>query len=93
MIELCAGDSHLDLVGISAPEGAWARPEIPGGRNVDHVALSIASHDTGALRTHLRSLGIDVGEERVEDDRTSFYVRDPSGNTIELGSAPASDRG
>lgn len=88
MIELCAGESHLDLVDISASEGAWARPEILGGRNVDHVALAVASHDAGALRAHLQSHGIDIGEERVEGDRTSFYVRDPSGNSIELRSAP-----
>jgi len=87
MIELRAGESHLDLVDVSAPEGAWARPEILGGRNVDHVALAVASHDARALRAHLAALGVEVGEERLEGDRTSFYVRDPSGNTIELRSA------
>lgn len=90
MVELCAGTSQLDLVDISAPEGAWARPEVLGGRNVDHVALAIASHDASALRAHLLAHGIAIGEERVEGGRTSFYVRDPSGNTLELRSAPAS---
>lgn len=93
MIELRAGSSHLDLVDISAPQGAWARPEILGGRNVDHVALAVASHDAAQLRAHLAAHGVEVGEERVEDGRTSFYVRDPSGNTIELRSAPQTLRG
>ena len=93
MIELRAGSSHLDLVDISSPEGAWATPEILGGRNVDHVALSVASHDATELRVHLAAHGVEIGEERVEDDRTSFYVRDPSGNTIELRSAPQTSRG
>ena len=93
MIELRAGSSHLDLVDISAPQGAWARPEILGGRNVDHVALAVASHDAAQLRAHLAAHGAEVGEERVEDGRTSFYVRDPSGNTIELRSAPQTLRG
>ncbi len=92
MIELRAGSSHLDLVDISAPAGAWARPAIVGGRNADHVALAVASHDPTALRAHLAAHGVEIGEERVEGDRTSFYVRDPSGNGIELQSAPQTDR-
>ncbi|HKE36175.1 MAG TPA: VOC family protein [Candidatus Baltobacteraceae bacterium] len=93
MVELAAGASHVGLVDISAPEGAWARPEIAGGRNVDHVALSVASHDAAALRAHLVFLGVEIGEVRTEGDRTSYYVRDPSGNTIELRSAPKSGHG
>lgn len=88
MVELVAGASHLDLVDISAPEGAWARPEIPGGRNVDHVALAVTSHDAAALRAHIEAHGAEIGETRAEGDSTSYYVRDPSGNTIELRSAP-----
>lgn len=89
MTELRAGSSHIDLVDISAPEGAWARPEILGGRNADHVALDVTSHDATALRAHLQARAVAINEERIEGDRTSFYVRDPSGNGIELQSAPA----
>jgi catechol 2,3-dioxygenase-like lactoylglutathione lyase family enzyme len=92
MTELRAGSSHIDLVDISASEGAWARPEILGGRNVDHVALDVASHDAAALRAHLETHNVEIGEERTESDRTSFYVRDPSGNGIELRSAPHTRR-
>jgi catechol 2,3-dioxygenase-like lactoylglutathione lyase family enzyme len=92
MVELRAGSSHLDLVDISAAPGAWAQPEIAGGRNVDHIALAVESHDATALRAHLQAHNVEIGEERVEHDRTSFYVRDPSGNGIELQSAPQSRR-
>lgn len=39
MRQLRAGEALIDLVDIASPEGAWARPEIAGARNVDHVAL------------------------------------------------------
>jgi glyoxylase I family protein len=92
MIELRAGKSHLDLVDIAAPEGQWALPEVPGGRNVDHVCLALGPHDEGTLRRHLAAHEIAIVEERTEKDasgtRLSLYVRDPSGNTIELLGAP-----
>ncbi len=88
MAELRAGASHLDVVDIAVPEGAWARPPIAGGRNVDHFALRLGACDEGALRHHLVEHGIAVVEERVNDDvrgkALSLYVRDPSGNTVEL---------
>jgi glyoxylase I family protein len=84
MAELRAGASHIDLVDIATEEGAWARPQVSGGRNVDHVALRIDSCDEAALRRHLASHGVDIVEERVEEESRSFYVRDPSGNVVEL---------
>lgn len=85
MVELRAGSSHLDLVDTAVPQGAWARPAVAGGRNVDHVALRLGRIDERALRDHLAEHGIAIAEERIEDDGTlSLYVRDPSGNTIEL---------
>ncbi len=85
MVELRAGSSHLDLVDAASPRGAWAKPAVAGGRNVDHVALRLARGDAGALRDHLAARGVPIAQERIEDDgTTSLYVRDPSGNTIEL---------
>jgi glyoxylase I family protein len=85
MVELRAGSSHLDLVDASVPQGAWARPAVAGGRNVDHVALRLGRVDERALRDHLAEHGVAIAEERIEDDGTvSLYVRDPSANTIEL---------
>lgn len=84
MAELRAGDSHVDLVDVDAPQGAWALPAVPGGRNVDHIAFTVESHNTAALREHLRAHRVDIVEERVETGSVSLYVHDPSGNTIEL---------
>lgn len=97
MVELSAGGSHIDIVDTTAPEGHWALPDVAGGRNVDHVALRIARHDESALRGHLTAHGISIVEERLEQDAqgriVSFYVRDPSGNVIELiGRAGPSNR-
>jgi glyoxylase I family protein len=86
MAELRVGNSHIDVVDIAAPEGAWAQPPVAGGRNLDHFALRLNACDEGALRRHLIKHGIEVVEERVnEGGKTlSLYVRDPSGNTVEL---------
>jgi glyoxylase I family protein len=87
MVELRAGRSALDLVDASAAEGAWARPPGPG-RNMDHLCLAISARDPDGLRRHLAAHDVPVVEERtdMEDGRQilSLYVRDPSGNTIEL---------
>ena len=84
MAELRAGSSHIDLVDVSSAEGAWAKGPGEGGRNVDHFALAINLQDIQSLRDHLKSKTVDVTEEREEDSSLSLYVRDPSGNTIEL---------
>jgi glyoxylase I family protein len=84
MAELRAGSSHIDLVDIRSPEGAWAQPAVSGGRNVDHVALQIGSPDEAALRRHLTEHGVEIVEERVEEESRSFYIRDPSGDVVEL---------
>lgn len=84
MVELRAGSSHIDLVDTGAPEGAWAKDSGEGGRNVDHFALAIHTTDVRSLRGHLESNAVVVTEEREEDNSLSLYVRDPSGNTVEL---------
>jgi len=84
MVELRAGASHLDLVDIASPEGAWAKGSVNGGRNIDHFALAIQPRDIQALRNHLKSNAIVITEEREENNSLSLYVRDPSENTVEL---------
>jgi catechol 2,3-dioxygenase-like lactoylglutathione lyase family enzyme len=88
MLQLRAGAALIDLVDIAADEGAWARPPAPGGRNMDHVCLATGSWEEAALRAHLAAHDVEIVEEGIRfgarGDGLSFYVRDPSGNTIEL---------
>lgn len=94
MRQLRAGAALIDLVDISAPQGGWAKPEVAGGRNVDHVALGLEPADPEAVRRHLAEHGVEIIEEgdRVGalGDTLSFYIRDPDGNQIELSFPPAS---
>jgi glyoxylase I family protein len=88
MLQLRAGAALIDLVDIACEEGAWARPEAEGGRNMDHVCLATGPWDEAALRAHLAAHSVEIVEEGIRfgarGDGLSFYVRDPSGNTIEL---------
>lgn len=85
MVELRVGASHLDVVDTSVAEGAWALPPVAGGRNVDHIGLRVRADET-TLRQHLAAHGVEIGEERANEAPAgvSFYVRDPSGNVVEL---------
>lgn len=90
MLQLRAGASLIDLVDIGSSEGEWARPEIEGGRNMDHVCISTGPCEEQAMRAHLSRHGIAIVEEGIrygaDGDGMSFYVCDPSGNQIELKS-------
>ena len=90
MAQLRAGASLIDLVNIAGNEGAWARPSIEGGRNVDHVCLAANGFEPDALRAHLAANGVQIEEEGVRygatGDGYSIYFNDPFGNQIELKS-------
>ena len=90
MLQLRAGASLIDLVDIGSNEGEWGRPEIEGGRNMDHVCISTGPCEEQAMRAHLAHHGIKIVEEGVrygaQGDGMSFYICDPSGNQIELKS-------
>ena len=92
MAQLRAGQSLIDLVDIGSEEGAWARPSVEGGRNVDHVCLATEGFDRDALHAHLLANGVDIVEEGIRygaaGDGYSIYFNDPFGNQIELKSAP-----
>lgn len=88
MLQLRAGAALIDLVDIAGEEGAWARPPAAGGRNMDHVCIATGPWDEAAMRAHLAAHNVEIVEEGIRSgargDGLSFYVRDPSGNTIEL---------
>ena len=88
MRQLRAGSSLIDLVDIGSDPGKWARPQVAGGRNMDHVALATGDWDEAAMRAHLAAHGVEIVEEGTRygatGDGLSFYIRDPSGNQVEL---------
>jgi glyoxylase I family protein len=92
MLQLRAGDALIDLVDIAAPEAAWAVPPVAGGRNLDHLCLALGRHDEAALRRHLTRHHVEIIEEGIHagsrGESLSLYVRDPSGNVIELKGPP-----
>ena len=88
MLQLRAGASLIDLVDIGSHEGEWGRPEVEGGRNMDHVCIATGPCDQAAMRAHLARHGVAIVEEGIRyganGDGMSFYIRDPSGNQVEL---------
>lgn len=94
MLQLRAGSALIDLVDISVSQAAWACPPVMGGRNVDHLCLALGVHDETKLRRHLARHRIEIIEEGIHrgsrGESLSLYVRDPSGNVIELKGPPTS---
>jgi catechol 2,3-dioxygenase-like lactoylglutathione lyase family enzyme len=93
MLQLRAGSALIDLVDVSVPQGSWAAPPVAGGRNLDHLCLALGGHDEAKLRRHLARHRIAIIEEGIHGgsrgESLSLYVRDPSGNVIELKGPPA----
>ena len=92
MLQLRAGAALIDLVDIGTAEGAWAKPPVEGGRNMDHVAIATGPWEEKAMRVHLAGHGIAIVEEGIRygarGDGLSFYIADPFGNVIELKRPP-----
>jgi catechol-2,3-dioxygenase len=89
MLQLRAGAALIDLVDISVPEASWAKPPVAGGRNFDHLCLALGAHDEAKLRRHLARHQVEKGVHGgSRGESLSLYVRDPSGNVIELKGPP-----
>jgi catechol 2,3-dioxygenase-like lactoylglutathione lyase family enzyme len=69
------------------PERTLASEDVPphGARGPGHVAFSVPEESLPAWREHLSRCGVEV-EKEVEWPRggRSLYLRDPSGNSVEL---------
>ena len=93
MLQLRAGAALIDLVDIGSEAGSWGRPDVTGGRNMDHVCIATGRWEEAAMRAHLAVHGVEIIEEGIRGgargDGLSFYVRDPSGNVLELKGPPA----
>ena len=81
MAELSAG---VVLVDVEDPRGAWALDGATAGRNLDHFAILTDGWNEEEMRDWLASNGVAIESERAEEGESSFYVRDPSGNLVEL---------
>lgn len=94
LVQLRAGQALLDLLDVAGDLGRAGGPAPGrGGRNVDHVCFRIAHFDLAALRDHLATHGVAIGEAGLrfgaEGRGPSLYLQDPEGNTLELKGAPA----
>jgi len=81
MTELSAG---IVLVDTADANGGWALEGTEAGRNLDHFAILTDGWDDAKIRAWLAGNGIPIVEERVDEGEVSLYVRDPSGNLVEL---------
>jgi glyoxylase I family protein len=81
MLQLSAG---VVLVDTADENGAWALEGAAVGRNLDHFAIRIGEWDEGEMRAWLADHDVVIEEERSDEEEVSFYVRDPSGNLVEL---------
>ncbi|MDZ4760369.1 MAG: VOC family protein [Alphaproteobacteria bacterium] len=88
MVQLRAGASMIDLVDAGSDAGAWARPSVKGGRDMDHLCLEIGPVDHDVMRAHLARHGLAVEEEGLRNgakgEGYSWYIRDSWGHQIEL---------
>lgn len=61
--------------------------------NLDHVGIAVARYDEEELRRHLQAHGVKIVEEGMHagarGNSLSIYIRDPSGNTIEIKGPPS----
>jgi glyoxylase I family protein len=80
MADLTGG---VSLVDVASEEGAWAKTGAKG-ENVNHFAVRLGKTDDADVRAHLADHGIVIEEERPEGGDMSLYIRDPSGNYVEL---------
>ena len=90
---LRCGAALIVIVDISDPNAAWAKPQVEGGRNMDHVCLALGHFDHDEMREYLATHRVEIVEESfhggARGESLSFYIRDPFGNTLELKGPPA----
>ncbi len=95
LVHIRAGAQLIDLVDLKGPLGRAGRaaPRRRGGRNMDHLALTLAKFDEARLRAHLKRHGVVMGDPRFRFGAAgvgpSVYIADPDGNVIELKGPPA----
>jgi glyoxylase I family protein len=89
-----AGASMIDLVPLDGKAGERSGYGPPtAGRNVDHIALTLAEYDEEALMSYLKANGVTPTESGqrfgAEGTGPSMYMEDPDGNVVELKGPPS----
>ena len=89
LTQLRAGHHLIDLVDIAGPLGQMGGAAAGAdARNMDHFCIRIEPWDEGALRSHLATNGVAIGDSGqrygAEGTGPSIYVTDPDGNGVEL---------
>lgn len=89
LVHLRAGRALIDLVPVDGPLGRrGGAPPGPEGRNVDHLCLRVAPFDPDAIRAHLATHGVRIGEVRprfgAQGEGVSIYLWGPEDNVVEL---------
>lgn len=86
LVQLRAGACMIDLL------DAKDSPPPKTNGNMDHFAIRLETFDETAIRDHLASHGVGMGEVKsrygAEGDGPSIYIEDPDGNTVELKGPP-----
>jgi len=93
LVQLRAGDSLIDLVGVSSTLGRAGGGEPDStARNLDHFALALEHFDEIEIRAHLARFDVEADETKrlygAGGYGPSIYIRDPDGNTVELKGPP-----
>lgn len=93
LIQLRAGQSLIDLVGIDGKLGRMggAAPGVEG-RNMDHLCLRAEPFDRDAILAHLHAHDVRIGDfgsrYGAQGEGPSQYLFDPEGNLVELKGPP-----
>jgi glyoxylase I family protein len=97
LVQLRAGRSLIDIIGVDGPLGrkGGAAPGVEG-RNMDHLCLRVEPFDVEAIRAHLAAHGVAIADDGTrygaEGEGFSLYIEDPEGNSVEL-KGPSDGRG
>jgi catechol 2,3-dioxygenase-like lactoylglutathione lyase family enzyme len=94
LVQLRAGRSMIDIVGVDGPLGRKGGvPPAREGRNMDHLCVRVEPFDVDAIRAHLAAHGVGIDDSGLrygaEGEGFSLYIADPEGNVVELKGPPS----
>jgi glyoxylase I family protein len=93
LAQLRAGNSLIDILDVAGPLGGQCgRLPDPQAQNMDHFCVQVEPWDVDAIRAHLDSHGVEVGDlvnrYGALGNGPSLYINDPEGNRVELKGPP-----